>query len=271
MVNYKKTILSTIIWTLTSLVILSALIICIMFFAFPKNLGDFFYNLGSDGIASSLYMRVYEKEGDIYYCYKSLNIEISKSNNSRIIKLYDTFVNDDDYADFMTQLKERNENISIGVLEKSSILNEEDYLKNRYIKALINQNETNKAYTLAIEEFKGYKSFDFKNQGVYALNQFINIEPYNNFEVTPAGMEGTLIANIKEYFESSLVIFESNKNATTNLEKAYLIALGNRIIQVGQNIIKICDNDTELRTSIDDKLVNVNNCIKEILWTFQKN
>ena len=98
--NYKKMILTCVLWTLTVLIVLSAILGCVMFFAFPKKLGDFFYNLGSDAIASSLYMRVYEKDDDIYYCYKSLNIEISKGNNARIIKLYDAFVSDENMEDF---------------------------------------------------------------------------------------------------------------------------------------------------------------------------
>ncbi len=262
--NYKKMILTCVLWTLTVLIVLSAILGCVMFFAFPKNLGDFFYNLGSDGIASSLYMRVYEKDHDIYYCYKSLNIEISKGNNARIIKLYDAFVSDENMEDFMSQLKTRNENLNIGVLEKSAILNEEDYLKNRYIKALINTNEVGKAYSVALDAFKSYKTFDLRNQGVYAIYQFINIDGYNDFNSSPAGYTSNLITSIKEYFDLSIETFNNSKTFSTNLDKAYLISLGNRIIQVGQNINKIC-NDEEITASNNVKMENINNYIKEIL------
>ena len=39
-------------------------------------MGDFAYSLGLNNLASNMYQKTYEKEKNIYYCYKSLNIEI---------------------------------------------------------------------------------------------------------------------------------------------------------------------------------------------------
>lgn len=265
MTNYKNLILTTILWTLTALVGLTAIIVCVMVLAFPKNMGDFFYSLGSNGLASSMYMRVYEKDDDISYCYKALSIEISRGNSGRIVTIYETFEKDASMNDFMSQLKDRREKLDMGVLEKSVILNEEDYLKNRYIRALIATNHERQAYSLALDYFKSYKSFDLQNQGVYALNQFINIEGYKDFDVAPAGYSGKLIDALKEYFDISIDLFESNKNTTSNLDKAYLIALGNRIVQVGQNINTICSSDSTLIDINNGKMEKINNYIKDIL------
>lgn len=265
MANYKKMILTTILWTLTALVGITAIFVCVMFFAFPKNVGDFFYSLGNNGIASSMYMRVYEKDNDISYCYKALNIEIGRKNNSRIVDIYETFEKDKNASDFMSQLKNRNENLNIGLLEKSSLLNEEDYLKNRYVKALISSSDSRKAYNLAVNYFSDYRNFTFKNQGVYALHHFINLEGYNDFDVAPSGFEGKLIDAIKEYFDSCINIFENNKSVDTNLDRAYLISLGNRILQVGQNINSICSDNKTLIDENNVKMENINNYIKDIL------
>lgn len=265
MTNYKKLILTTVLWTITALILILAMIIFIMIFVFPKNLGDFFYTLGSNKLASSMYMRAYNKNGDIYYCYKALNIEITIGNNSRIIKLYETFENDEDYSDFISQLKERNEKLDIGILEKSSLLNENDYLKNRYIKALIGNGDTQKAYTLSLNEFKSYKTFSFKNQGVYAFHHFLNIQGFNDFEISPAGYDGKLIDCIKDYFQSSINLFDENKANTSNLDKSYLIALGNRILQVGQNINTICKEESETIQSNNLKMSEINDFIKGLL------
>lgn len=268
MTNYKKLILTTILWTLTALVGISAIFTCIMIFAFPKNVGDFFYSLGSNGLASSMYMRVYEKDGDISYCYKALNIEISRGNSSKIITLYETFEKDENSSDFLTQLRTRNEKLDVGVLEKSSLLNEEDYLKNRYVKALIATGNARKAYNLTLEYFKSYQTFDLKNQGVYTINHFVSLEGYNDFNVTPAGFTGSLLDSMKEYFGLINGIFEDNKNLNTSLNHAYLISLGNRIVQVGQNINTIC-NDEDLIQTNNAQMEKINNYVKDILNLYE--
>lgn len=264
-VDYKKIILTTTLWTLTAIILLSAIFVCIMVFAFPKNLGDFFYSLGSNNLASSLYMKVYEKDNDIYYCYKSLNLMIKEDNSKKIVSIYETFVKDEDYENFMSELKKRNEQLNIGLLEKSSILNEDDYLKNRYIRALIKTKDEQKAYASAIEAFANYKNFTFQNQGVYALSYFLNMEGFNSFDIEPANYDKTLIESMQEYFEFSINLFSENKETNDKLEKAYLISLGNRIIQVGQNINVICSDDETLVARNNQKMQDVNDCIKGIL------
>lgn len=263
--DYKKTILKTSLWTLTIMVIACAIFVCVMIFAFPKNLGDFFYSIGSNNLASSLYYRAYEKTGNIGLCYKSLTIEISKNNKTRIIKFYEKFVNDENYDSFMSDLKKSNENLNITILEKSALLNEENYLKNRYISALIGVGETQKAYSVATTSFANYKNFTFKNQGVYALNQFIDIAGFNDFSVELGGYSSNLISAMQEYFGDIVDLFTEKKSVTSNLEKSYLISLGNRIIQVGQNINKICSNDADLIADNNAKMDSVNDVIKEIL------
>ena len=181
------------------------------------------------------------------------------------MSIYETFTKDEDYENFMSELKKRNEQLDIGVLEKSSILNEDDYLKNRYIRALIKTKDEQKAYAIAIESFENYKDFAFHNQGVYALNYFLDMEGFNNFDIEPANYDKTLIESMKEYFELSVNLFDENKDTSDNLEKAYLISLGNRVIQVGQNINEICSDDESLIASNNQKMQDINDCIKGIL------
>ena len=70
---------------------------------------------------------------------------------------------------------------------------------------------------------------------------------------------------MKEYFELSVNLFNENKDTSDNLEKAYLISLGNRVIQVGQNINAICSDDESLIASNNQKMQDINDCIKGIL------
>lgn len=263
-VNYKKIILKTTLWTLVSLILISTIFMLIMIFAFPRTLGDFCYSLGANNWATNLYVKEYKKSGNLFYCYKSLNIQIKENNSEKIVSLYEDFSRNEKYEEFMLNLKKRNEDLDVSILEKSNILNEEDYLINRYIKALININEERKAFDCALISFKDYKSFTFKNQGVYALHQFVNLEGFNDFDLSYADFDKTLFESMQEYFNSTLQIFNENKEVDKTIEKSYLVSLGFRIMQVGQNIISIT-NDTTIKTDINQKLTNVNNVIKGIL------
>ena len=74
-----KVVLKTALFTFLSIVVLCLATYFIMLFFFPVQLGDFFYSLGCESVASSLYHRVYEKTDDVGYIYKCLNIEIKQN------------------------------------------------------------------------------------------------------------------------------------------------------------------------------------------------
>ena len=236
-VNYKKIIWSTILFTLSALIVVAMIISMLMYFVFTKDFADFFYSMGSENIAANLYHKVYEKTDDIFYCYKSLNIEIKQEDNKNIIKYYKEFLSDDEYNSFMNSIIKNNESMFVGVLEKSTILNENNYLENQYIKALINTGEDSQALDRAIENFKTFESFNFKEQGVYSFNLFISdTSNFDIFNSTYTGYSDTLINSMQAYFDASNEIYLTNKDTTDKLEKSYFLALGNRLILVGQNI-----------------------------------
>ena len=125
--NYRKTVWTTIFYTLLILIVVFALFVMLMFFVFTKNLADFMYSVGFDNMASCLYYRVYEKTDNVMYCYKALNIKISIEDHNCVVKYYDAFVIDEEYSEFMELLKENNENLNVGILEKSTLLNDRNY------------------------------------------------------------------------------------------------------------------------------------------------
>ena len=67
---------------------------------------------------------------------------------------------------------------------------------------------------------------------------------------------------------AAYLLFEENTDTEDNLQKAYLIALGNRLMMVGQNINTIydaCDiNEAQIVTNLE-KMENINNVIKGLL------
>ena len=96
------------------------------------------------------------------------------------------------------------------------------------------------------------------------MHQFVGLEGFNDFDLSYADFDKTLFESMQEYFNSALQIFNENKEVDKTIEKSYLVSLGFRIMQVGQNIISIT-NDTTIKTDINQKLTSVNNVIKGIL------
>ena len=263
-VDNKKTILKTILFTLLVLVASLVVLVLLMFFFFTKNFADFMYDLGCDRLASSMYYRVYQKSDKIIYCHKALNIRISLGDDEKVIEYYKAFECDDEYEDFLDACDKNSESLNISILEKSAILNEKNYLINNYVKSLVREGDIEEAWNIALENFENYNSLDIDEQGVYAFGEFVKAESWENFNIEDSQGK-TILEKMQEYFDYSTEIFEANKNTENNIEEAYLVALGNRIINVGQDINAIY-NGLELnqdKVSINiDKMVAINNIIK---------
>lgn len=265
--NYKKTILKTILYTLLVLVCLTAVAVGLMFGVFTSTTANIVYDLGCDELASKLYYQSYEKKGNIEWLYKALNIEIKLGNNENIVDFYNKYLSDDEYEEFAISLVLRNENAKVGVLEKSSILNEENYLENNYIRALVSTGDRNIAFDRAVIKFEESRDISLQYQGVYALGNFVSDK--EKFAQVYNEMENTLIVEMQEYFGELVVFFNGLKedNLSGN-ERAYLVALGNRIINLGKDINSIYSGDTSMSVAISEnleKMNDVNDVIKGLL------
>ena len=265
--NYKRTILMTTLYTMLVLIGITIIASLLMFFVFTKTTADLMYNIGSDKIASKLYYKTYEKTGDIEYCYKALNISISQGYNEKIVGYYEVLIVDDEYADFINSLRSHNEKLDIGLLEKSSLLNEENFLINKYVKALIELGKEGDALVIAVDNFVSYNQWTFKNQGVYALSGFVANNSHI-FDDNYDGLDGELIEEMQEYFNNTYEIFVANKNEDSSIDKAYLLALGNRIINVGQDINALYGNDASVSALKESNviiMIEVNQIIKGLI------
>jgi len=270
-VNYKKILINTAIFTVSALIVVSLIIFGLMYFVFTAELANFYYSLGWNKSASNLYYKVYEKNNDIIYCYKALNIKINIDDDNGIVKVYQEFINDDEYNSFITNIEKNNKSLSIGVLEQSAILNERNYLAGKYVESLVDIGEINKAYDESVKYFDTCKNFTLNNQGIYCFNTVINSqmneEMISKFYKITEGSSNSLIVELQDYFNKAVETF-NNETATSDLSKAYLVALGNRIIIVGNNINTIYtlkETNTDLVTSNNDKMGNINTAIKNLL------
>ncbi len=265
--NYKKVILSTAMYTICAMVVLFAVAGALLIFVFTKDFADFCFGIGSERIASSLYYRVYEKSDNLLYLYKSLNIEIKLVNNDKTISYYQQFVSHDDYVDFVVALNENNKQLNVGLLEKSALLNDENYLAGKYCKALIANGDIEGAFDFALESFVGYETYSFFAQGVYAFSHLANENNSDRFVVKYEHFDDRLIDSMQDYFDSAHQLFVDNQHLTDNLSKAYLIALANRIIVVGQDINRLYQtlDQTDLISDNQAKMTSVNDAVKGLI------
>lgn len=257
-VNYKKTILITAGITLLALLVSALIMFLLLFFVFTKDLAGFVYKLGNYSFASVLYTRAYEKDGNISHCYLALNLDIRTDDYEGVIKNYEFFISDKEYSEFMERISANNVLFSGGLLERSALTNEENYLEDKYVASLIRVGKDDKAFDRAVQIFAGYKNYTFKRQGCYSLNRFLT-GTLSKFDSIYSGYQGKLIDEMQNYFDASIELFEMHKSDTETLDNAYLIALGNRLIMVGQNINKVY---LGLGVSADKVTINNQNLVK---------
>ena len=242
--------------------------ITIMICAFTKTTANFVYDLGLDRWASQLYYNVYEKRGDLACGYKSLNISIQLRDNSNIVTKYEKLIADEDFGQLIDNIVKSNENLNIGVLEKSALIVEEDYLRDNYILALKNIGRVDDSFRLALEDFRENYTLTNRDLGLYSLNFFLEGNGFNRFDDVYDGFDSVLIVEMQEYFDNIVNLFIENKDVNQSIDRAYLVALADRIMIVGQDINAIYAHNDSNEDRVDDnivKMTEVNNIVKGII------
>ncbi len=265
--SYKKSILKSALATLVIMVVAFAIFSVVMLLGFTRVSADFVYSLGMDRLASSLYAREYEKSGDLYYCYKSLCVKIKINDNYGIVKTYEKFVADENSADFIANIDSKNRQLNIGVLEMSAMLNEGNYLRNKYINSLVRIGETERAFGYAISDFSNYESYTFSDTGYYSLGIFVNNSTAGFYE-TPDGYTDSIINCLQDYFDRLYSQFNEHKDTEVKVEKAELIAISYRLMSVGNDINNVYTASETVNpnyTANQDKMLTANDVIKGLL------
>lgn len=266
--DVRKSIVKSIWITLLTMILLTIIAGAVFVFVFTKQCADFMYDIGCNNIASILYYKAYEDDGDIDNCYKALNIKIGLKDYESVIEYYENFVADGKFNEYMSSNIANREKLDISVLEKSAILNDRNYIVNSYVKALNSTEQTDKAKEIALTEFALKDTFTFKEQGVYALGQFVDSEDWEFFTTTHTDYDSLLIVEMQEYFDSLVVLFDNAKTVEGNANRAYLVSLGNRLIDVGQDINSIytaTESESENISTNVSKMLIVNSVIKGII------
>ena len=260
--SYGKTIFVTAAITLVSLISCVVLFVGVMFALCPGRSGDFAYNVGYDGLASSLYYKEYTYSGDVARLYQALNVAIENGKYAKVIEYYEEFRNNEYYDKFVDYKIECAKNENVDTLVKAGLLNEREYLERNYVKALVKKGKEKKAFNFALNSFKADKIYTLDKTGIYALSYFTEDKYFDDVYVK----EGvTLREGIELYVDELYRVFTNNQASNSSLDDAYLVSLGNKIVLVSEHINSMLDSG-DARVSINNGYItNVNNVLQGIL------
>lgn len=266
-IKYKRILLTTVLFTVSVLIVVSLINFSLLYFVFPYEFANFCYSVGFDNVSANLYYKDYLKSKNINTCYKVLNLKIKCSDYDMIVEIYEEFSTHQDYEEFIFKINEINEMYDKNILDQSVILNEDVFLNKEYIKAL-NVLDAKKAFEEGVRLFYDKSAMTLKNNGTYVLDVFIKPNENKSQFIEVYQGDNNLIIDMQSYYNSLVEIFNENKTVDTNTEKAYLVALGNKIITVGNNINAIYSElniNENLENLNNESMFNVNHNIKQIL------
>lgn len=226
-----------------SLVIVMGGVWLLYAFVLPGKLANFAYNINMDSYALKLYMRDYDKNSDINSLYMALNIEIKHDNSAGVVEKYEKFSNLAVYYDFIKSVDEENLKLDEQPIVKASLLDEDNYLKNRYIKALVDLKDNDKAFDYAVSVLMNLDPV-YNDLGVYLFGSFCEKDVVSSFvedfNIAIGGYGSRpLISVIEDYLDKLDAEFENY----LNFDKTYAYAMGNRIMEVGADLLELYKSD----------------------------
>lgn len=237
-------------------------------FAYPNKLAGFVYNRGWDSYALKLYDRDYKKNNNLNSLYMGLNIDIKHNHNAEVITKFEEFYKNTQYADFITAVDSENMKTNESPVVKASLINEDNYLKNKYIKALIMLNEGDKAFRFAMQDgFNLTPTID--NLGNYLYGEFCKKEVVDVFSdnfnaVLSYADDKPIVMVVEEYFDALNTEFLNNFQSA---DKTYVWACGNRMLAVGENLLSLYTKGigTQDNAHIKEVMDNINNKFKVLV------
>ncbi|MBP5651734.1 MAG: hypothetical protein J6X00_03620 [Clostridia bacterium] len=244
--------------TVGVLVLLMGLIWLIMAFANPVSVGKFAYKMGWNGYAHTLYMRDYKKSNSINSLYTANNISIKLGNSSDVISEFEILSTHANYTQLIANINENNLNLHIDNFTKSSLINEDEYLKNHYVLALVRVNRLSDAFEYASDDFAGVTPSANK-LGNYLFGNIVDNLNSNQLE----NFNAVIFEDIKAYFNH----LEDILNNFDIDNEVNMFALCSKMMKVGENIIKIdtAKGDSADITHTQNALRKANDAMQTLL------
>lgn len=248
--NGTKIFLLTSLIAFGSLILIGIIAILALSFFAPKTMANFTYSLGMNDASLFYLEKQSNKTNDINDVYQVLNLSIKLNKKSNIEKYYEKLEKDAEYKNFILNINLTNKNSDMRLLEKAMLFNEDQYLKNKYVSALVSMDKIDKAFNYALKNYVNFKSYNYNNQGIYLFddlfdklnvaavnkkistvyeNFFANEESYNVIQA--------IVINFKNFAND----FLENIEKLSNEKKVPLLALGFKINTMAENITQFND------------------------------
>ena len=200
-------------------------------FVFPYKLAHDVYDLGFNTYAYKLYVRAYDKDkNNVDALYMALNLSIKLGDNEGIETHFEEFSSKENYNLYVSNIDKANAKKDANVLIKSTLLNEDNYLKNRYVMALVSQNKFDKAIEFC-------KNSIIESPSTFVLGNYY----YANFAKDAVNkadlqflLDDSVYSEMQSYFSTLSADFKSSFALDKLPER---VCAGNRIITVGSNLL----------------------------------
>lgn len=258
--NYNKTKYHWVaIITILVMVALLGATWVLMAFVFPRTFADITYKLNMTSYTRTLYMRDYKKSNDINSLYMATNLSIKLKDYGTIVEYYPQLNEHKDYVGLITTVDEDNFNLKIDNLTKSTLLNEDEYLKNNYVLALVKTSRWQEALEYAKTDFDGVAP-TVNSTGNYLFGYIIKYMTLSDAQ----SFEGDILGAMNAYFDDlhNIIINDFDLN-----KEVQLIAVCNKMIKVGGNIITLNNalELSELNANINTKLSDAESTLQTLI------
>lgn len=252
--NVKNNIIIPILITFSTMLFILVATFSVMHFFFPLSLSNWFYSLGSENVSVYYMEKSYEKTNDYKQLYSLINLSIKTNDYERVEKYYEEFSKNENYNTFVLKVDASNLSNNVSNLVKSTMYSEDNYLKNRYIKAVVKQNKVDKAFAFANETSELVITKDDVGIYVYGyiFEQTVDFSGLQNLQ--------QFAGELEEYFNQCVSVY--NEIASMEQpEKVKGLIVGTRINEVAKNlkVIKGYNNNFVSLTNEE-----INNCVLQI-------
>lgn len=245
--DVKNNIVKPILFTFLTMLCLLVAVFGVQHFFYPQKLSNWFYSMGANKAAVYYLERAYQEDEDYNTLYSLINLSIKTENHEKVETYFEKFYNNENYAYFVSSVDNSNSQKDVSNLVKSSLYSEDNYLKNKYILSLVNQNKVQKAYEFALEHSD--LVITEENIGIYAYTYLFDSE----YDFSQLENFDSFCAELEDYFNQNIAYF-NYMTRVRSPQKINGLVIGCRINEIAKNLKAIKEYNSELISLTDEQI-----------------
>lgn len=223
MENIEKGILKTSLLTLGALITIVLIFAVVMSVFFPKNMYRFCSSLGFDNWAYNYAKMQYDKSKDINDLHTLIYSAYKIENDDAIISYTEILVQSPHYKDFIEYINKLNISSTEDFMAQIVMSNENNYLKNRYVRSLCNCNKFDSACDYVLQETVIYQDWSLPNRTEWLLSSILEYQknqfaPNYSFLKNMQSDGHTLIYLFENYIDRIITAYDDLKADSSIIE-----------------------------------------------------